>query len=130
MTAAVSIDPFSSATDLLTALRERRVSSVELLDLYLARIARHNPAVNAVVEPDFERAREAAVAADARRARGEDGALLGLPLTLKESFNVAGLRTTCGAPEWKDTRVDFDAPITRKVKAAGGVIMGKTNVPP
>ena len=130
MAAAVSVDPFATAVDLLRALREKQVSSVELLDLYISRIERYDPAINAVVERDFDRARDAAREADAARARGEDGALLGLPMTLKESVNVAGLRTTAGNEEWRDARVDFDAPVTRVVKAAGGVIFGKTNVPP
>lgn len=130
MTTVVSIDPFASATDLVRALRDKQVKSVELLDLYLARIAEHDPAVNAVVERDFERARASAEAADAASARGERRPLQGLPMTIKESFNVSGLRTTCGLAEWRDSRVDFDAPITRKIRDAGAVLMGKTNVPP
>ena len=81
---------------MLAALRARRVSAVELLELHQGRIERHNPELNAIVEPDFERARRDAEAADAQRARGEDAPLLGLPMTLKESINVRGLRTTAG----------------------------------
>jgi len=90
------IDAFATATEMLAALRARRVSAVELLDLHQRRIERHNPELNAIVEPDFERARHDAEAADARRARGEDAPLRGLPMTLKESVNVRGLRTTAG----------------------------------
>ena len=109
------LDAFAPATEMLAALRARRVSAVELLDLHLERIARLNPPLNAIVEPDFERARRDAADADARRARGEDAPLLGLPMTLKESINVRGLRTTAGMPFWKDFRSEHDAPVTTRV---------------
>src|SRR6185436_11737205 len=73
-----------------------------------------------------ERARQAAQAAD----QGGSGALRGLPITLKESFNVAGLRTTCGVTDWKDYVSQHDAPAWNRLRAAGAVLMGKTNVPP
>ena len=123
------IDPFATATEMLAALRTKRVSAVELLDLHVRRITSHNPALNAIVEPDFERAKTQAQAADEQRARGDDGPLLGLPMTLKESINVRGLRTTAGMEHWKDFRSEHDAPVTTRVKAAGAVIMAKTNVP-
>src|SRR5256885_5270120 len=123
------IDAFATAVDMLAALRARRVSAVELLELHLKRIARHNPELNAIVELDFERARREAEAADTRRARGEDAPLLGLPMTLKESINVRGLRTTAGMSTWKDFRSEHDAPVTTRVKGAGAVVMAKTNVP-
>jgi amidase len=123
------IDPFVSATRMLAALDARTVSAVELLELHRQRIERYNPSLNAIVEPDFERARRDAEAADARRARGERAPLLGLPMTLKESYNVRGLRTTCGMPFWKDFRSEHDAPVTTRVKAAGAAVMAKTNVP-
>src|SRR5438093_13496725 len=94
--AVETLDAFATATALLGALRARQVSAVELLDLYLRRIARHNPILNAIVVPDYDRARELAKAADDARGRGEDRPLLGLPMTLKESINRAGLRTTAG----------------------------------
>ena len=123
-------DMFATATEMLAALRARRVSAVELLEEHRRRIERVNPALNVIVQPDFGRAREAAAAADARRAKGEDAPLLGLPFTLKESINVKGLRTTVGMAEWKDMRVEYDAPVATRVRAAGGVLMGKTNIPP
>ena len=123
------MNPFATATEMLTALRARKASAIELLELHRKRIARHNPELNAIVEPDFDRARQAADAADRRRLAGEDAPLLGLPMTLKESINVRGLRTTVGMPFWNDARVDYDAPITARVQAAGAVVMGKTNVP-
>src|SRR6266849_7399534 len=123
------IDAFAPAVDMLAALRARRVSAVELLELHQMRIERHNPELNAIVEPDFERARREAEAADTRRARGEDAPLRGLPMTLKESINVRGLRTTVGMSVWKDFRSEHDAPVTARVKGAGAVVMAKTNVP-
>jgi len=123
------LDPFTTATGMLAALRERQLSAVELLELHQQRYARFNPELNAIVEPAFEEARHAAEAADARRARGEDAPLLGLPMTLKESINVRGLRTTVGMLPWKDFRSEHDAPVTVRVKAAGAIVMGKTNVP-
>ena len=125
----MTIDPFATATAMLAALRAKQVSAVELLDLHVRRITRHNPALNAIVEPDFERAKTQAQAADAQRARGDDAPLLGLPMTLKESINVRGLRTTAGMEHWKDFRAEHDAPVTTRVKAAGAVVMAKTNVP-
>ena len=122
-------DAFATATQMLAALGAGQVSAVELLELHRRRIERHNPSLNAIVEPDFERARHDAEAADARRARGESAPLLGLPMTLKESYNVRGLRTTCGMPFWKDFRSEHDAPVTTRVKAAGAAVMAKTNVP-
>ncbi len=123
------IDAFATATQMLAALDAGKVSAVELLELHRRRIERYNPVLNAIVEPDFERARRDAEAADARRARGESAALLGLPMTLKESYNVRGLRTTCGMPFWKDFRSEHDALVTARVKAAGATVMAKTNVP-
>ncbi len=124
------IDVFASAGEMLAALRAKRLSAGELLDLHVRRIERFDPQLNAIVERDFERARRDAAAADARRAHGEDAPLLGLPMTLKESINVRGLRTTAGMPVWKDFRSEHDAPVTIRVKAAGAAVMGKTNVPP
>src|SRR5262245_6035223 len=124
------IDPFSSATDLLAALRKKRVTSSELVDLYIRRIERYDGELNAVVVRDFDRARERARAADEAAARGERGALLGIPITLKESINVAGLETTCGVPEWRGYVSPHDAPATARLRKAGTVLLGKTNVPP
>src|SRR5437870_985431 len=119
----------TTATEMRAALRARRVSAVDLLDLHRRRIERYNSALNAIVEPDFERGRRDAEAADTRRARGEDAPLLGLPMTLKGSINVRGLRTTAGMFTWKDFRSEHDAPVTMRVQGAGAVVMAKTNVP-
>jgi amidase len=85
--------------------------------------------INAVVVRDFERARAAAKDADAALARGERRPLLGLPMTVKEQFNVAGLPTTWGNPKFRDWRPEADALTVQRLKAAGAVVLGKTNVP-
>src|SRR5262245_1367164 len=125
-----SIDGFSTASQMLQALRQRQLSAVELLTLHLHRIEQYNPRLNAIVTKCFEQAREAAEAADAARARGADAALLGLPITLKESINVRGLKTTAGLPAFAQAPAKFDAPATQRMQIAGAVLMGKTNVPP
>jgi amidase len=125
-----SLAPLASASDLLTALGRRTVSSRELLESYLSRIERYNPDLNAVVTLDAEKARAAADAADAATMRGETaGALHGLPVTIKDSLATAGLRTTSGAAELADYIPDQDAVAVARLRAAGAIIMGKTNLP-
>lgn len=122
--------PFRSALDLAAAIRARQIGSRELLDLYLARIERHDPRLNAVVVQDVARAKVRAEAADAALARGEDwGPLHGLPMTVKESFDVAGLPTHWGIPELRDSIALMDALAVKRLLSAGVVIFGKTNVP-
>jgi amidase len=123
-------DGFSSATALLRTLGRRDVSAVERLDLQIRRIEQHDRRINGVVIRDFERAREAATAADAALARGEQRPLLGLPITIKECIDVAGLPTTGGLAARADAIADTDALVVTRLRAAGAVIMGKTNVPP
>jgi amidase len=110
-------------------LDTRQISAAELLEQAIARIEAHDPQINAVVVRDFERARAAAAAADASLARGERRPLLGVPMTVKESFNVAGLPTTWGIPAFKDWRPQQDALAVARLKSAGAVILGKTNLP-
>src|ERR1700719_590938 len=93
---------FATATELSDALAQKKVSAVELTEHAIARIERHDAKINAVCARDFERALEAARAADAARGRGENRPLLGIPMTVKESYNVAGLPTTWGVPAQKD----------------------------
>ena len=124
------VDAFSSATALLGALRGGTISAPELTGLYIRRIERHDRALNAVVVRDFTRAREQAAAAEHVQRRGESRALLGLPITLKESINVTGLHTSCGVPDWKGFISQHDAPVSARTQAAGAVLLGKTNVPP
>src|SRR5258708_26617319 len=89
---------FQAAEELSTALRAGEVTSAELTDEAIARIERDDKAINAICVPDFDRARAAALAADRARSRGEDRPLLGIPVTVKESYDIAGLPTTCGMP--------------------------------
>ena len=111
----------------LAALAGKRISSAELVDFSISRIEALDTNINAVVVRDFERARGAALAADSALARGEARPLLGLPMTVKEMFNVAGLPTTWGDPNFKDWRPIDDALAVARLKSAGAVILGKTN---
>ena len=120
---------FRTAVELSKALAARKVSAVELAQDAIGRIERHDAKINAICVRDFERGLEAARAADAALARGETKPLLGLPLTVKESYNIAGLPTTWGFPPQKDFVPPADALSISRVKEAGGVILGKTNVP-
>jgi amidase len=120
---------YRTAGELVQALADRQISARELVDAAMARIEALDPQINAVVVRDFDRARSAADAADAALARGEHRPLLGLPMTVKEQFNVAGLPTTWGNPQSKDWRPDVDALALQRLKAAGAIILGKTNVP-
>src|SRR5262249_31060064 len=107
-----------------------RVGCLELLNHYLKRVEAHNPKLNAIVVLDAERARKQARAADRAVARGEArGPLHGVPMTIKESFEVAGLPTTWGPPELKDNVPQRDALAVERLKRAGAVLFGKTNVP-
>lgn len=118
-----------SAEELAAAMRAGEVTSVELTDEAIARIERDDPAINAICVPDFDRARAAACAADEARARGEDLPLLGIPVTVKESYDIAGLPTTWGMPAYADHLPAEDAVQVSQLKSAGAVILGKTNVP-
>ena len=120
---------FKTAVELSAALAAKKVSAVELAEDAIARIERHDAKINAICVRDFERGLAAARAADAELARGVKKPLLGLPVTLKESYNVAGLPTTWGNPAQKDFRPAEDALPVSRIKGAGGVILGKTNVP-
>jgi amidase len=120
---------FRSAEELVAALRAGAVTSGELTDEAIARIERDDKVVNAICVPDFDRARAAAHRADQARARGEDRPLLGVPVTVKESYNVAGLPTTWGMPAHRDFMPAEDAVQVSRLKAAGAVVLGKTNVP-
>ncbi len=121
---------FASAAELAQGLRARHWGSRELLEMYLRRVDALDGGLNAVVVRDFERARAAADAADAAMARGEIlGPLHGLPMTVKESFDVAGLPTTWGNPAHRGNIAAADAETVRRLRAAGAVVFGKTNVP-
>jgi len=114
---------------LAQAVRRRELSSRELLDGYLARVEQLNPRLNAVVTLDPDGARRVADAADAALVRGEDvGPLHGVPMTIKDTYETAGMRTTCGVEAW-DHVSDRDAAAVARLRQAGAVIFGKTNVP-
>jgi len=120
----------ASASELVAKLSAGEVSSRELLDGYLDRVERINPTINAVVALDVERARERAAAADEGQARGESwGPLHGLPMTVKDSFETEGLVTTAGARELADHVPRRDAEAVARLKAAGAIVFGKTNLP-
>jgi amidase len=118
-----------TAVDLSAALAAKKVSAVELAQDAIGRIERHDKKINAVCVRDFERGLAAARAADTALARGDKKPLLGIPLTAKESYNIAGLPTTWGIPQQRDFVPGEDALAITRVKEAGGVILGKTNVP-
>jgi amidase len=120
---------YATLGSLVDDLAERRISSVELVQHSIARIERFDGVLNAVVVRDFDRARAAAAEADAALARGERRPLLGVPMTVKESYNVAGLPTTWGMPWFKDWHATEDAVAVARLKAAGAIVIGKTNVP-
>ena len=119
---------FSSATQLAAAIRDRRVSAAEVLDAHLKRIDERNPALNAIVTIDADAARDRARQADDAIARGNTwGPLHGVPFTLKDAFATAGMRTTVGFPPFDHVPRD-DSTVAARLKAAGGILVGKTNV--
>jgi len=118
-----------SATEVAARLRRRELSSRELTEALLARIDELGPAVNAVVEVRRDTALRAADDADRAIARGDAlGALHGVPMTVKDSFQVEGLRTTWGAARFTDHVADWDATVVRRLQDAGALVVGKTNV--
>jgi amidase len=122
----------ADATELAAAIRDGRIGSQELLDTFLERIERLDGDLNAVVTLDVERARAACAAADDDTARAQDralGPLHGLPVTIKDAIEVGGVRSTGGAVELRDHVPAADAPVVAKLKAAGAIVFGKTNVP-
>jgi amidase len=120
----------AAAGALAKALADRQVSAVELCDEAIHAIEATDGPINAVVVRDFDRARDAAKAADAVLARGESRPLLGVPMTVKESHHIPGLPTTWGVAQFKGWTPKTEAVGVTRLKAAGAVILGKTNVPP
>jgi amidase len=120
---------FQSATGAAQAVRRKELSSRELTEMLLTRIEAVNPALNAVVELRREASLQEAAAADEAIARGGDvGPLHGVPMTIKDSFNVSGLHTTWGNPAFKDFVAASDATVVGRLRGAGAIIVGKTNV--
>jgi amidase len=121
---------FASAAALAADIRARRISSVELLDHLLARAERLNGPLNAIVAFDREGARRRAAEADAALARGESrGPLHGIPTTIKDSYEVAGMPAVCGVPELARHVPERSAHLVRRLEGAGAIVFGKTNVP-
>ncbi len=121
---------FRSAKQLAADIKRKKIGCLELLDHYLARVGKYDGALNAVVVRDFERARTRARAADRALKRGETwGPLHGVPMTVKESYDVAGLPTTWGVPAYKANIAATNALVVDRFLGAGAVIFGKTNVP-
>jgi amidase len=120
---------YCTITELVADLRLRKVSALEVLDHTIARLEALDGRLNAVVVRDFDRAREAAKAADTALAHGDHRPLLGVPTTIKEAFNIAGLPTTWGSSQFEHFVPPDDALVVSRLKSAGAVILGKTNVP-
>ncbi len=119
-----------SATALAQQIREGQHSAVEVLEAHLARIERRNPALNAVVTLDADHARARARAADAALEDGTVwGPLHGVPFTVKDQYATAGLRTTYGLPQYPQFVPDADATLVDRLRQAGGLLVGKTNLP-
>ena len=121
---------YASAKTMAQAIRNKEVSAVELVEAHLARIEEVNPAINAVVMLAADRARAEAAEADAAIARGESvGALHGVPFTLKDSIDTEGVVTTGGTLGRKGFVPDKDATVAARLRAAGGILLGKSNTP-
>src|SRR5262245_18261199 len=121
---------FLTAVELIRSMRARELSAVEVMRAHLAQIDRVNPKVNAIITLLPERALEGARAADAALARGDAvGPLHGLPIAHKDLLPTKGIRTTSGSPIYKDFVPDEDALIVERLRRAGALALGKTNVP-
>jgi amidase len=119
---------FQTAHQLARAVRERKVSAKEVLEAHLAQIAFHNPKLNAIVTLDEERARRRAKEADEATARGENWGLLH-GVTIKDFYATAGLRTTCSYKPLANYIPQQDATVVARLRSAGAIILGKTNLP-
>lgn len=128
MAPASDLSVESTAREQVAATRSGAISARELLDLHLVRIAARNPELNAIVSLDEDRARTAAYEAD-QIAPAERGALHGLPFAFKDTHAVAGWRTTYGSPLYADHVPDRDELLVERIRGAGVVVIGKTNVP-
>ena len=119
---------FATASQLAQMIRDKEVSAVEVLDAYLEQIEKYNYKINAIATLNVERAKQRAIEADEALARGENwGALHGVPITIKDAIEAAGLRTTAGYLPLKDYIPQHDAIAVERLRAAGAIIMAKTN---
>ncbi len=123
-------DPFAGAAQIAADIRTKKTTARDVLEAYLDRVERFNPALNAIVVSDFEGARQRADDLDTLAARGEwQGPLHGVPMTIKESYNIAGMPTTWGVPALKDNIAEKNAMTVDRLNNAGVNLFGKTNVP-
>tara|TARA_B100001996_G_scaffold99796_1_gene74804 strand:+ start:1388 stop:2872 length:1485 start_codon:yes stop_codon:yes gene_type:complete len=121
---------YKSAEELATLIKNKEISSFELLEYYISRVEKFNPDINAIVVKNYEEAYEASKKADEATSKGNTfGPLHGVPMTIKESFDVKGTITTRGNIALKDNLVQKDALSVQRLKNAGAIIFGKTNVP-
>lgn len=120
---------FLPAYQLAKMIRDRQVSALEVLEAYLQQIAQHNPTINAIITLDIENARQHAKAADKALAKREIwGELHGVPVTVKDCYETAGMRTTCGYKGLSDYIPQHDATVVSRIRNAGAIILGKTNL--
>ncbi|HEY9768342.1 MAG TPA: amidase [Coleofasciculaceae cyanobacterium] len=120
---------FATASQLAQIIRDKQVSAVEVLDAYLEQIEKHNNKINAIATLDRERARTKAKEADEALAKGENwGVLHGVPITIKDTFETAGLLTTAGYKPLKNHIPTQDATVVARLSQAGAIILGKTNL--
>ncbi|MBP1930999.1 amidase [Ammoniphilus resinae] len=121
---------FATARDLAHAIQDRKLSAREVMEAHLSQVKRVNPQVNAIVSLDEEKAMQAAIQADERLMRGESvGAFHGLPIAIKDTHNAAGFLTTCGSKALRDNMATKDDLIVERLRGAGAIVIGKTNVP-
>lgn len=125
----MQIDHYSSATDMLSALQNKDVSSVELTEMHIARIEAHDETINAIPVKTFDRARQEAAEADKKLAAGETEPLLGLPFTLKESSQAEGLPQSAGLEMFAEYKPAQNGLICQRLFDAGPNLLGKTNIP-
>src|ERR1700687_885421 len=119
-----------SAAEMAHRIARRELSSAEVSDAHLARIDAMNPALKAIVRVLADEARAAAALADRRLKAGETGGPLhGVPFTIKENIDMAGLPTTWGVPALAQAVVPIDAPVVERMRAAGAIPIGRTNLP-
>ena len=115
---------------LISKIKNKEISSQELLELQLEHISKHDPSINSVVTINEEHARTKAMEADKALQQGEDwGPLHGIPITIKDAYEVKGMRSTGGSPKWKEHIPNKDAVVVDRLRKAGAIVVGKTNVP-